>query len=97
METGGDNGGGESLRAGGGVMGPMPSGEMGAARATQMREAAAHSRMVKQAKAATKAAKATRQQEEIRTPRVIGILPWRSVGRGRALGKVRTRSAAEPC
>ena len=74
-------------------MQPMWSGEMGAARAAQMREQAAHSRMVKTAKAAT----AARRQEKIRTPRVIGILPWRSVGRGRAIGKARTRTAAEPC
>ena len=74
-------------------MQPMLSGEMGAARAAQMREAAAHSRTVK----AAKAAKAARRQEEIRTPRLVGILPWRSVARGRALGKVRTRTAAEPC
>jgi hypothetical protein len=71
-------------------MQPMFSGEMGAARAAEMRGRAAHARMVKQAKAA-------RKQEEIRTPRVVGILPWRSVARGRALGKVRTRTAAEPC
>lgn len=75
-------------------MGPMLSGEMGAARATRMQEQAAHSRMVKQAKAAAKAA---RKLEEIRTPRVVGILPWRSVARGRAVGKARTRTAPEPC
>ena len=74
-------------------MHPVMRNEIGAARATQLREQAAHARMVK----AAKAAKASRRQEEIRTPRVIGILPWRSVGRGRAVGKVRTRTAAEPC
>jgi hypothetical protein len=80
-------------------MGPMLSGEMGAARATRMQEQAAHSRMVKQAKAAKAARRqeSARQLEEIRTPRVLGILPWRSVARGRAVGKVRTRTAAEPC
>jgi ElaB/YqjD/DUF883 family membrane-anchored ribosome-binding protein len=46
---------------------------------------------------AAKAAKAARRQEEIRAPRLVGILPWRSVARGRAVGKVRTRTAAEPC
>lgn len=77
-------------------MQPMLSGEMGAARAAEMRERAAHARMVKQAKA-TRRQESGRQLEEIRTPRVLGILPWRSVGRGRAVGKVRTRTAAEPC
>lgn len=74
-------------------MHPIMRNEVGAARAAQLREQAAHARMVKVAKAA----KAARRQEEIRTPRVVGILPWRSVGRGRAVGKVRTRTAAEPC
>jgi hypothetical protein len=74
-------------------MQPVFRNEMGAARATQLREQAAHARTVK----AAKAAKAARRQDEVRTPRVIGILPWRSVGRGRAIGKVRARSAAEPC
>ncbi|MFY9586922.1 MAG: hypothetical protein WAT66_05640 [Actinomycetota bacterium] len=74
-------------------MQPMFRNEMGAARATQLREQAAHARTVK----AAKAAKAARRQEEVRTPRMIGILPWRSVGRGRSLGKVRTRTAAEGC
>ena len=74
-------------------MQPMLRSEVGAARAAQMREQAAHSRMVK----AAKAAKSARRQEEIRTPRVIGILPWRSVARGRAVGKVRARTAAEGC
>ena len=74
-------------------MQPMFRNEMGAARATQLREQAAHARTVK----AAKAAKAARRQEEVRTPRMIGILPWRSVGRGRAVAKVRTRTAAEGC
>ncbi len=71
-------------------MQPMLSGEMGAARAAEMRERAAHSRMVKQAKAA-------RRQEDARTHRVVGILPWRSVARGRAVGKVRARTSPECC
>lgn len=75
---------------------PILRSEMGAARATQLREQAEHGRMVKAAKAA-KAVKASRRQEEIRTPRLVGILPWRSVARGRAVGKVRTRTAADPC
>lgn len=77
-------------------MQPMFRSEMGAARAAQLREQAAHARTVKAAKAAG-AVKKSRQLEEVRTPRVVGILPWRSVGRGRALGKVRTRTAAEGC
>ncbi len=94
MEKVGRFGGREGLRgAGGGDMQPMLRNEIGAARATQLREQAERGRMVK----AAKAAKASRRQEEIRTPRMVGILPWRSVARGRAVGKVRTRTATDPC
>ena len=75
-------------------MQPMFGSEMGAARSAALREQAAHARLVKQAKAAKKA---SRTPEEIRTPRVVGILPWRSVARGRSWGKARTRSATQPC
>lgn len=75
-------------------MQPMFGSEMGSARSAALREQAAHARLVKQAKAAKKA---SRTQDEVRTPRAVGILPWRSVARGRSWGKVRTRSAAQSC
>lgn len=80
-------------------MHPLMGEEIASLRTSDMRRQAEHSRIVKQAKAARRNA---RRGPE-RTARFGGILPWRAVARGRAVGKVqapqppRVRPAADPC